>query len=46
LFISVEKIEAEHPFDVVQQLEFTVQTLLAISLRFFDFVKKLAPDGQ
>ena len=46
LFISVEKILAEHPFDVVQQLEFTLQTLLAVSLRSFDFVEKLAPDGQ
>ena len=46
LFISVEKILAEHPFDVVQQLEFTLQTLLAVSLRSFDSVEKLAPDGQ
>ena len=47
LFISVEKIEAEHPFDNDQlQLDFKLQVLCVVCLRYFDFVENVAPDGQ
>jgi hypothetical protein len=47
LFISVVKIEAEHPSALAQQeLDFIEQELFVFILRSFDLELKVLPSGQ